>query len=47
MRIEAVQNERRPYGSKRDLMDNKITNQRIRKQSENKVKLKKKENQYL
>ena len=37
MRIEAVQNERRPYTNKQDLITNEIQYQRIRKQNENNV----------
>jgi hypothetical protein len=37
MRAEAVQNERRPYTSKHDLISNGNNNQRIRKQNENNV----------
>lgn len=39
MRVEAVQNERRPYtcstDSKHDLLNNSINGQRIRKQHDN------------
>ena len=37
MRIEAVQNERRPYTTKHDLILNGNNHQRIRKQNENNV----------
>jgi hypothetical protein len=38
MRIEAVQNERRPYTTKHDLIiSGSNNNQRIRKQNENNV----------
>lgn len=37
MRIEAVQNERRPYTQKTDLITNGNNHQRTRKQNENNV----------
>ncbi len=37
MRIEAVQNERRPYTNKHDFLPNGNNNQRIRRQNENNV----------
>lgn len=37
MRVEAVQNERRPYTNKHDLIATGMNNQRIRKQNEDNV----------
>ena len=37
MRVEAVQNERRPYTNKHDLILNGNNNQQIRKQNETNV----------
>jgi hypothetical protein len=37
MRIEAVQNERRPYTNKHDLITNGNNNQKLRKQDEHNV----------
>jgi hypothetical protein len=39
MRIEAVQNERRPYTTKHDILSNGINNQGIRKSNENNVEI--------
>lgn len=46
MRVEAVQNERRPYTNKHDLITNGTNNQRIRKANDDHVGLEEK-NHYI